>query len=280
MIGKANELHDKYYEFLASHSAFFHKLNSTPNGDDTHFPQSDNFRNNNSLSIVKTHEVYENKINHIYRRTLTHLQNKLAADRTREFVNTTVPNIYDLYDKRSKILIDYDSYRRRLKTLREKKASLESSGKGNSSSAQDNLAEIGKFEAKEKNAKEALDIKTQTIIEEVNAAKESYEDQIETSVITMIATQAEMFRRMADELNAVLNYFPQEKVEKVREEFESAVIEGPPATPKKETRGFFGRGELRKKESTSANTVGAVSVPGNAQDKYSEKVNAYSNEAE
>lgn len=280
---------------MASHSAFFTKID---NQDENYFPITETFRANNGHAMVKTHEIYDSKINDVYRRTLTHLQSNLVADKMKNFLDNTAPGIHDQVEKRSKILIDYDSYRRRLKSLRDKKASLESSGKGNSSAAQDNLAEIGKFEAKEKNMKEALDIKTQTILDDINTSRVEYEDQMETAIITMVATQYELYRRMADDLENALSFFPQEKVQRIRESFDVMVSQnGPPVTAKKESKGFFSRGpektekekeeekkrkeeEKRRKEEEKERkkneSAGAVSVNSSESDPTIEKTAAFS----
>ncbi|RYY70876.1 hypothetical protein EON63_22175 [archaeon] len=86
-------------------------------------------------------------------------------------------------------VIDYDSYRRRLKGLREKFELMETQGKGQSQTGQEVQAEIAKFEGKEHVARESYRLKNAGTKEEIVLARKTHDELINRVLVSTVVSQ-------------------------------------------------------------------------------------------
>lgn len=160
-------------------------------------------------------------IHNVYRSSCALIAVEKALDPLREAIAKITPEIDSMVKERNTQLIDYDSYKRRLKALKEKAESLEQAGKGGTTQAQENLQEIAKFENKEKLAKEGYEDKNLRTKQEIIRARQQSDNLMNDVLIASVVAQYELFSGAARELEKVIDLLPQEKVINIISFFES-----------------------------------------------------------
>lgn len=161
------------------------------------------------------------------RDTMSHIHNVIRSscavvvvenglDPLKTTIATISPDIDTLVKDRNAQVIDYDSYRRRVKGLHDKRDQLESSGKANTPAFTENAAEIAKFEGKEAQAKEGYVAKNSNTKAKILDAREQHDLLMNDILVNMLVTQHELFTRGAQELERLISTLPKDKVDEVR----------------------------------------------------------------
>jgi chromosome segregation ATPase len=151
-------------------------------------------------------------IHNVYRSSCALIALERGLEPLRDAIARITPEIESMVKERNTHLIDYDSYRRRVKGYKEKQQQYEENGKSTTTAAQENLAEITKFENKEKNAKETYEDKNYKTKQELLKAKDQHDRIMDDLLIATVVSQAELFARAAKELEDVLSLLPPERV--------------------------------------------------------------------
>lgn len=125
-------------------------------------------------------------------------------------------------------LKDFDSYRRRLKALEQKRDANEAQGKGSTPAHADTLAEIQRFEAKVQTASETYHSANAKAKYDILHSKEKHDELVDNSFITMVTAQAELFGRAHEEMQNILQLLPQEQVLEARKRILQLVANGGP----------------------------------------------------
>lgn len=184
-------------------------------------------RNNlKSGDAAKAYEAKIERIHNVYRSSCALVNFERGLEPMREAIAKYGPEIEAITKERNTQLIDFDSYRRRLKGLREKKEQLEAAGKGNTNAAQDNLAEIAKFENKEEIAKKLYNEKNAQAKQDIILAKSAHDLIMNECVAATIICQAEFYARAAAELKQVVDLLPPALVQEVKAQIERTIHEG------------------------------------------------------
>jgi hypothetical protein len=161
------------------------------------------------------------------RDTMAHIHNVIRSscavvvvenglDPLKTAIATINPDIDVLVKDRNAQVIDYDSYRRRVKGLLDKRDQLEASGKANTPAFTENAAEIAKFQGKESQAKEGYIAKNNNTKAKILDAREQHDLLMNDILVNMLVTQHELFTRGAQELERLISTLPKDKVEEVR----------------------------------------------------------------
>jgi hypothetical protein len=140
--------------------------------------------------------------------------------------STIAPEIDALVKDRNAQVIDYDSYRRRVKGLHDKRDQLEAAGKGNTPAFTENAAEIAKFEGKEAQAKESYFNKNSNTKAKILDAREQHDLLMNDLLVNMLVTQHELFTRGAQELERLISTLPKDKVDEVRAKVSKVIQAG------------------------------------------------------
>jgi hypothetical protein len=158
---------------------------------------------------------------------------------------TMQPEIEETCRVRSKLVIDFDSYRRRLKTLETKKASIEATAK--EKVLLDLNTEIARYTAKVSSAEQAyIEFNTKTK-EDIIRSRVSHDELLDSLLVTSIICQAELHARMSKELEQLLQLCPPQQIIDVRKKIEDLInIGGPSLVVTKDNR-FFGRVSEKQK---------------------------------
>lgn len=165
-------------------------------------------------------------INTIYRSSSAIITLERGFDPLREAIGEIEPRIETMAKERGTQLIDFDSYKRRLKGLREKRETLESQGKANTTAGQENLADITKFEAKEHVARELYEQKNEALKNDIIEARAAHDMLMNDALVSIIVTQAELFKAAAAKLEEVIQLLPADKVEEMRAAVQMIVGQG------------------------------------------------------
>ncbi len=112
-----------------------------------------------------------------------------ALDPVREAISTITPEIEGLVKDRNAQVIDYDSYRRRVKTIREKKESMESQGKTGTPAYNEVIQELAKFEGKEQVAKEGYEFKNSNTKEKILDARVRHDTLMNDVLVNIVVAQ-------------------------------------------------------------------------------------------
>ena len=133
-----------------------------------------------------------------------------------QHVATMVPEIEDATKKRDNIVVDYDSYRRRLKAkeaerdaAEAERAKLESEGKP-SKSTDAIKAEVAKFTNKVTNAELSLIEQTVALKTKVRDAEQTQKQLLFEAMLVSLVVQEELFTRAALQLRSVIENLPTE----------------------------------------------------------------------
>lgn len=176
-------------------------------------------------AAVRYRDVMQ-ELNAVYRSSCALTAMEKGIDPLREAISEIGPHIETAAKDRNTQLIDFDSYRRRLKGLREKREYLETQGKTNTSAGQENLAEIAKFETKEHVAKELYEQKNEALKNDILESRARYDSLMNELLVSVVVSQAELFRAAAQKLDEVIALLPQDKVEEARASIFKIVGEG------------------------------------------------------
>eukprot|EP01040_Poterioochromonas_malhamensis_P006424 gene6424-6920_t len=195
-----------------------------------------------TLSATDAAVRYKEKmdlIHNVYRSSCAVIALEKGLEPLKDAIAKITPEIESMVKERNTQLIDYDSYRRRVKGLKEKQEQYEQNGKGNTPAATENQAEIQKFTNKENNARELYHEKNNKTKEEILNAREQHDRVVDDLLVAVVVTQAELFARAAKELESVISLLPQDQVQEVRNKINGVVAQGGAAVPvKKEKTGF------------------------------------------
>lgn len=179
-----------------------------------------------SLLAAEKYKEVMNELHNVFRSSSAIVALEKGIDPFREAIKQLSPAIDKKAKERNTQLMDYDSYRRRLAGLREKKESLESQGKASSKAGQENAADIAKFEGKENTAKELYEQKNEALKNDIMEARAQHDHLMNDLLVSVVVAQAELFRAAAAKLEEVIELLPQDKVEEVRAEILKVVGQG------------------------------------------------------
>lgn len=128
-------------------------------------------------------------IEKVYLTSAAYVNLENALDPLRATIAKLNPEVDAMAKERNTIILDLDSYRRRLKAAIEKRETLESQGKGNKPAFAENEAEIAKFEAKERNTKEHYEQKNALGKQQIIEAKAIHDKVLSDAFITTVVCQ-------------------------------------------------------------------------------------------
>lgn len=155
-------------------------------------------------------------INEVYRSAAEVECLEKALKPVSNHVTVVVPEMDEASKKRAETVVDYDSYRRRLKTkeaerdtAEAERANLEAQGKP-SKSTDGVKAEVTKYEAKVANAESALADQTSQMRVRLREADAVSKDLLYQLLITSLVVQEELFMRSAAQLRGILDRLPPE----------------------------------------------------------------------
>ena len=89
---------------------------------------------------------------------------------------------------------------------------MQSNGKGGTEKTAEILAEISKYENKVSNAETNYNAQNSKTKVDILAAKELHDELMDSMLVTVLVTQAEVFSRAAKDLEGLLAKLPQSKV--------------------------------------------------------------------
>jgi hypothetical protein len=116
-----------------------------------------------------------------------------ANDPLKENSLLLAKTIEDETKSRRLIVKDFDSYRRRLKTLQQKRDAAEAQGKGNTPAHADTLSEIQRFESKVQTAGETYTNENIKCKQDIINSKEKHDELLEDFLITIITAQVYLY---------------------------------------------------------------------------------------
>jgi hypothetical protein len=167
------------------------------------------------------------------------------------------PEIEETWRIRSKLVIDFDSYRRRLKTLETKKTSVEATAK--EKVLLELNTEIARYTAKVSSAEQAYTESNKKTKEDIIASRVSHDELLDSLLVTSIICQAELHARIGKELEQLLQLCPSQQVADVRKKIEDLIkIGGPSLVVTKDNR-FFGKVSEKQKSGSIPLTTDSVS---------------------
>lgn len=149
------------------------------------------------------------------------VQNDHGLEPVRACYTQLRPEYDSAVKTRAEAVMDYDSYRRRLKNLKEKQALNRQQGKDVGNAAADMKTEIERYESKETASKTSYEDQNEKLKAKIGQAKSMHDALMDDFIITAIVTQAEMFSRAAEKLQEVVNLLPQDKVIKCKAQIET-----------------------------------------------------------
>ena len=160
-----------------------------------------------------------------------------ALDPLRDAIATITPEIDGLVKDRNAQVIDYDSYRRRVKTIREKKEGMETQGKTGTPAYAETQQELAKFEGKEQVAKEGYEFKNGNTKEKILDARVRHDVLLNDLLVNLVVAQHEMYSRAAAEMERVISRLPEDKVAEARARITDTIKKGgnKPEPPKEKS---------------------------------------------
>ena len=181
-------------------------------------------KDTNEMTQVSAASLYKEAWEDIHTQIRSSIQ-VVQNDHGLEPVRTCVQQLRPEYDSaaksRAETVVDYDSYRRRLKNLRDKQQLNRQQGKDVGAAAAEMKSEIERYEAKTTSAENAYTDQNEKLKNKINQAKSMHDALMDDFLITSIVTQAEMFARAAQKLQEVVSLLPQDKVIKCKAQIET-----------------------------------------------------------
>lgn len=242
------------------------------NRDPNHWPGAPNLLNGFQAanSLVSSAEY----INNIVRSSASLVAIEQAVEPVNEAIKSLDVEVEQLIKDRNTQVIDYDSYRRRVKVLHDKKEQLQAAGKANTPAFVENNNDIIRLEGKESVAKTSYEQKNDATKKKLLDAKAQHDSLMNNFLIATVACQAELFAKAAKHLDAVLDQLPVEDVKRIRAKV-AAMIEqgGPPQETIKTPKASFGSFSIKKDKDGKDSKPGSGSyalppvstaAPGNA----------------
>jgi len=136
-------------------------------------------------------------------------------------INDITPAIELNNKTRTTLVIDYDSYRRRLKGLEQAYDVAKAQSK--QSKMDDAKNEMMRFERKKETAYEAYQNQNTKTKTDIIAAKRQHDQLMDTLLVTTVVCQYEMYSRAAKQLEEVMATLPPAKVQQLRQKIEEKV---------------------------------------------------------
>lgn len=155
------------------------------------------------------------------RSSIQAVQNDHGLEPIRACVQQLRPEYDSAVKVRTESVVDYDSYRRRLKNLKDKQALNRQQGKDVGNAAAEMKSEIDRYEAKTTSAELSYKDQNEKLKNKINQAKSMHDTLMDDFLITAIVTQAELFSRAAQKLNDVIDVLPKDRVIKCRAQIET-----------------------------------------------------------
>jgi hypothetical protein len=264
-----NELHTvmtkqkDFFHELVEIASLVHRVNGTYNDPDYWRGASNCLTATQGAELNKESAEY---IHNVVRSSCTLAVVENAWDPLKDAIATITPEIDGLVKDRNAQIIDYDSYRRRVKTIREKKEGMETQGKTGTPAYAETTQELAKFEGKEQIAKEGYEFKNSNTKEKILNARVQHDNLMNDLLVNLVVAQHELYSRAAAEMERVIAKLPQEKVAEARAKIVDTVKKGgnKPEPPKE-------KGSLAK---------GLAIMTGKAVSSDSKKANSATSPAE
>ena len=167
----------------------------------------------NEMTQVEAAAAYKEAWDDIHTQLRSSIQ-VVQSDYGLEPVRTCVQQLRPEYDSaaktRAQTVVDYDSYRRRLKNLQDKQQINKQQGKDVGNAAAEMKSEIERYEAKKTAAESSYNDQNTKLKAKINQAKSMHDALMDDFLITSIVTQAELFARAAQKLQQVVSLLPQD----------------------------------------------------------------------
>lgn len=136
-------------------------------------------------------------------------------------INDISPAVESNTKTRTTLVIDYDSYRRRLKGLEQAYDVAKAQSK--QSKMDDAKNEMLRFERKKETAYEAYQNQNTKVKGDIIAAKRQHDQLIDTLLVTTVVSQYEFYSRAAKQLEEVMATLPPAKVQQLRQKIDEKV---------------------------------------------------------
>lgn len=188
-----------------------------------------------------------------YRSSVQAVLVEQAQERLKTTVSTVGPEIDAECKVRNAHLVDFDSYRRRIKAISQKQDSLVQGGKAEKDGVQtpamvEMVKEKEKIQHKLDTSEELYNHHNMKSKQDIIDAKRNHDEVVDSVFVTTLVCQAELFMQVAEQMQEVVASLPnQEMVAQVQRRIADFVQQGGvKATPKKD--GFkFGFGGAKPK---------------------------------
>jgi len=157
---------------------------------------------------------------------------ELGLEPLRSAVTRMEPEVNAACKERNTKVIDFDSYRRRVKDLqhtKEKqtaKCAGEGATPGDQKALEHTIAEIARFEGKLEVAQDNYKEDNYKVKDDIIKAKLAHDQIMDLLLVSTVVCQAEIFTRAANELNAIVATLPIDKVDQVRRRMEQYIAQG------------------------------------------------------
>jgi len=149
------------------------------------------------------------------------VQSDHGLEPIRNCVQQLKPEFESAAKVRAQSVVDYDSYRRRLKNLQDKQQLNRQQGKDVGNAAAEMKAEIERYEAKKTSSENSYKDQNEKLKSKINQAKSMHDTLMDDFLINAIVTQAELYSRAAKKLQEVVDLLPQDRVIKVKAQIET-----------------------------------------------------------
>lgn len=136
-------------------------------------------------------------------------------------INDVQPSVELNTKTRTTLVIDYDSYRRRLKGLEQAYDVARAQAK--QSKMDDAKNEMMRFERKKETAYEAYQNQNSKVKGDIIAAKRQHDQLMDTLLVTTVVSQYEFFNRAAKQLEEVMATLPPAKVQQLRQKIDEKI---------------------------------------------------------
>jgi hypothetical protein len=183
-------------------------------------------------SAAQAYTVAWENIHTVVRSSSAMTLSELGLEPLRSAVTKMEPDVSAACKERNTKVIDYDSYRRRVKDLhntKEKqtvKCAGEGATAGDQKALEHTIAEIARFEAKLEVAQDKYKEDNYKVKSDIIKAKLAHDQIMDLLLLSTIVCQAEIFTRAANELNAIVATLPVDKVDMVRRRMEQYLAQG------------------------------------------------------
>ncbi len=164
------------------------------------------------LTHIDGCQAYLSHMNYIYKVLSAGAQQIAIESGSRPLANQTrklSENVEAICEERSAKVKDFDSYKRRLKNLKEKRDEAQAKGQAPTEETQN---EIKKFETKCTTAESTYNQLNSNAKEAMLEGKKSGDRMLESLLLSVVFSQAEFMKKAALHMERVLALFPVEQV--------------------------------------------------------------------